>query len=136
MSKDNRPVYLIPHEEYHGNYSVEGEGVPPDGVTLSNGCNICAKIEYIFADPEGNPLDDEQILDSDWKDEWIDQILYQYSDEDKSKKNKLLEFANKSYPDNNHPQTVSESNDFFWKLDTVYNNLLVKDELLQHTKKN
>jgi hypothetical protein len=119
---DQRPVYLIPYHEYVGNYSVEGEGVPPDGVTLQNGCNIRAKIDYVFTGPNGEPIVEDQILSENWKEEWSIELTVmdcgccaKRSDIYKIQKN-ILKYLEEKYPDNTHPETMGELNELWWKL--------------------
>ena len=119
---DSRPVYVIPDSEYIGNYCVEGEGVPASGVTLSNGCQVRARIEYDFTGPDGEIINKDQILSENWKEEWSIELTVmdcgccaKRSDIYKIQKN-ILKYLEEKYPNNTHPKTMDEMNELWWKL--------------------
>ena len=113
-------VYLIPLEKYYGNKDVEGEGTPPEllkGAKIENGCTVNAKLIYTFKDPHGNNLHEDQILDTNWKEEWVNEFINLYSIENTNKNNyTLLDYIENCYPKDNYPQTLQKKYELGWKL--------------------
>ena len=118
---DERPVYLIPRSEYEGNYSVEGEGVPRDGIRLVNGCQVRARIEYEFTGPDGERIYEDQILSENWKEEWAWETSTKcdccakrtgvYKMEETTKR-----YLEDKYPGDKHPQTMDELNKLWYSI--------------------
>ena len=58
--------------------TIVGKGLPSESVKTSSGCLIRSSLTYHFSDPDGNPLRQEQILNEDWKEDWVYHSLQEY----------------------------------------------------------